>query len=164
LRPFLDPAVDTPLKKSLSSTAGTLSFSAICRTFSSGGTRIRTGDTMIFSHMQKPLGMRICRIGKRIYVQGVPLNTSWFCPYCCATVDTPSVTLRGTGSRTRTSARLTHLLGYSRPPPSFRDVSGRNHKGTWAGCNVSANAPPARTTAKLRMNHVRCSATETCRC
>ena len=38
--------------------------------------------------MQKPLGMRICRIGKRIYVQGVPLDTSLFCPYCCATVDT----------------------------------------------------------------------------
>jgi hypothetical protein len=35
----------------------------------SGGTRIRTGDTMIFSHMQRPLGMRIYRIGKRIYVQ-----------------------------------------------------------------------------------------------
>jgi hypothetical protein len=32
--------------------------------------------------------MRICRIGKRIYVQRVPLDTSWFCPYCCATVET----------------------------------------------------------------------------
>ncbi len=60
----------------------------ICRTFRSGGTRIRTGDTMIFSHMQKPLGMRQIRIGKRIYVHGVPLDTTWFCPYCCATVDT----------------------------------------------------------------------------
>jgi hypothetical protein len=70
-------------------------FSAICRTFISGGTRIRTGDTMIFSHMQKPLGMRIYRIGKRIYVHGVPLDTSWFCPYCCATVDTSSVTATG---------------------------------------------------------------------
>src|ERR671913_1626735 len=77
----------------------------------------------------------------------------------------PSSLFRGTGaSRALTSAGLTHLLGYSRPPPSFRDVSGRNHKGTWAGCIVSANAPPARNTAKLRMNHVRCSATETCRC
>ena len=37
----------------------------------SGGTRIRTGDTKIFSHMQKPLGMRKTRIAKRIYVQGV---------------------------------------------------------------------------------------------
>ena len=44
---------------------------------------------MIFSHMQKPLGMRKTRIGKRISVQGVPVGTIWFCPYCCATVDTP---------------------------------------------------------------------------
>jgi hypothetical protein len=48
---------------------------------------------MIFSHMQKPLGMRKTRIGKRISVHGVPLDTSWFCPYCCATVDTPRFTL-----------------------------------------------------------------------
>jgi hypothetical protein len=48
----------------------------------SGGTRIRTGDTMIFCHMQKPLPMRICRIGKRICVHRVPLDTTWFCPYC----------------------------------------------------------------------------------
>jgi hypothetical protein len=65
---FLDPAVDTPLKRCLSSTARALTFSAICRTFRSGGTRIRTGDTMIFSHMQKPLGMRKTRVGKRICV------------------------------------------------------------------------------------------------
>jgi hypothetical protein len=44
-----------------------------------------------FSHVQKPLGMRICRIGKRFSIQGVPLDTSWFCPYCCATVDTAFV-------------------------------------------------------------------------
>jgi hypothetical protein len=31
--------------------AGVLSFSLICRAFLSGGTRIRTGDTMIFSHV-----------------------------------------------------------------------------------------------------------------
>jgi hypothetical protein len=48
----------------------------------SGGTRIRTGDTMIFCHMHKPLPMRICRIGKRICVHRVPLDTTWFCPYC----------------------------------------------------------------------------------
>ncbi len=36
--------------------------------FYSGGTRIRTGDTMIFRHMQKPLGMRQIRKSKRIYV------------------------------------------------------------------------------------------------
>jgi hypothetical protein len=108
--------------------------------------------------------MRKTRVGKQICVQGVPIDTSWFCPYCCATVDTASVTLRVTASTTRTYARLPHLLGHSRPPPSFGDVSGRYHKGTWAGCIVSANAPPTRTIAKLRMNHVRCSATETCRC
>ena len=53
---------------------------------------------MIFSHIQKPLGMRKTRISKRICVHGVPLDTSWFCPYCCATVDTALVTLRGTGA------------------------------------------------------------------
>ncbi len=81
--------------------------------------------------------MRKTRIGKRIYVQGVSLDTILFCPYCCATVDTAFVTSRGTGSRTRTSARLTHLLGYSGPPLSFADVSGRNHKETSASCVVS---------------------------
>jgi hypothetical protein len=69
-------------------------FSAICRTFRSGGTRIRTGDTMIFGHVRKPLDMRICRIGMRIYVHRVPVDTSWFCPYCCATVDTAFVSLQ----------------------------------------------------------------------
>ena len=48
---ILDPAVDTPPKRSLSSTAKSIHFLAICRTFLSGGTRIRTGDTMIFSHV-----------------------------------------------------------------------------------------------------------------
>jgi hypothetical protein len=64
----------------------------------SGGTRIRTGDTMISSHLPRPLGMRIHSIGKRIFVQGEPAGTSWFCLYCCATVDTPSVTLKSTGA------------------------------------------------------------------
>ncbi len=41
---------------------------SICRTFSSGGTRIRTGGTMIFRHLPGPLGMRKTRIGKRISV------------------------------------------------------------------------------------------------
>ena len=58
--------------------------------FQSGGTRIRTGDTMIFSHMQKPLGMRKTRVAARISVQGEPLDTSCFCTYCCATVDMAS--------------------------------------------------------------------------
>jgi len=63
---FLDPAVDTPLTKGSGDTAKAPYFSAICRTFRSGGTRIRTGDTMIFIHIHKPLGMRDFRIGKRI--------------------------------------------------------------------------------------------------
>jgi len=69
----------------------------VSQSFVSGGTRIRTGDTMIFSHFRRPIGMRKTRIGKRIYVHGVPLGTTWFCPYCCATVDTAFMTLRDTG-------------------------------------------------------------------
>ena len=111
MRPYLESAVDTPQKEGTDSSVESLYFSTICRTFRSGGTRIRTGDTMIFSHMQKPLGMRKTRMGKRISVHGVPLGTTWFCPYCCATVDTAFVTLGATGSRTRTSARLTRPLG-----------------------------------------------------
>src|SRR5215210_4374200 len=49
---------------------------------------------MIFSHFRKPTGMRKTRLGKRISVHRVPLDTSWFCPYCCATVDTAFVTLQ----------------------------------------------------------------------
>jgi hypothetical protein len=118
MRPFLDPAVDTPLTKGSGDTAKTPCFSAICRTFRSGGTRIRTGDTMIFSHIQKPLGMRKTRIGIRIYVQRVPLDTSWFCPYCCATVDTSFITLQK-HSKQNADARSPHSsIGYSRSPPS----------------------------------------------
>ena len=54
--------------------------------------------------------MRKTRISKQISVHGVPLDTILFCPYCCATVDTACVTLRGAGSRMRTSARLTRVL------------------------------------------------------
>ena len=61
------------------------------------------------------------------------LATSWFCPYCCATVDTACVTSRGTGSGTRTPVRLARPLGYSRSPLSFGDVSGCNHKETQTG-------------------------------
>ena len=46
---FLDPAVDTHQKRGFDNSVESLYFSAICRTFLSGGTRIRTGDTMIFS-------------------------------------------------------------------------------------------------------------------
>ena len=69
--------------------------------------------------------MRETRIGKRIYVHGVPLDTSWFCPYCCATVDTAFVTLGATGSRSRTSARLTRPLITSALPYPQRDVCFR---------------------------------------
>jgi hypothetical protein len=55
---FLEPAVDTPQKEDTDSSVEVLYFSAICRTFRSGGTRIRTEDTMIFSHMLRPL---VCR-------------------------------------------------------------------------------------------------------
>jgi len=65
---FLDPAVDTPQKRGFDNSVESLYFSSICRTFLSGGTRIRTGDTMIFSHFRRPIGMRKTRIGKRIYV------------------------------------------------------------------------------------------------
>src|SRR5829696_5375456 len=58
--------------------------------------------------------MRKTRIGKRIYVQGVPLNTSWFCPYCCATVDTALLTLIGRKQNLHIYTWLTHPLGYSR--------------------------------------------------
>jgi hypothetical protein len=49
MRPFLEPAVDTPQKGGFGNSVGSLYFSAICRTFRSGGTRIPTEDTMIFS-------------------------------------------------------------------------------------------------------------------
>ena len=72
--------------------------------------------------------MRKTRIGKRIYVQGVPLDTSWFRPYCCTTVDTVFVTLGGTGSKLYTSARLTRPSVTPAPRyPSETFVSGRNH-------------------------------------
>jgi len=48
-RSFLDPAVDTPSIKGSGSNAKASCFPAFCRTFRSGGTRIRTGDAMIFS-------------------------------------------------------------------------------------------------------------------
>ena len=58
-----------------------------CRPFLSGGTRIRTGDTMIFRHLPKPLGMRVCCIPKQISVCKVSLDVAWYwpllLPYCC---------------------------------------------------------------------------------
>jgi len=49
-------------------------FARFCRKFRSGGTRIRTGDTMIFSHVPRPLGMRKTPRCKRISVHGVSLD------------------------------------------------------------------------------------------
>jgi hypothetical protein len=37
--------------------------------------------------------MRETRMDMRISVHRVPFNATWFCPYCCPTVDTSSVTL-----------------------------------------------------------------------
>ena len=101
---FLGPAVDTPQKGGVGSSVKSLYYSAICRTFRSGGTRIRTGDTMIFSHIQRPLGMRIHRVGKRIYVRRVPLGTTGSVP-TVALLLTRLVSLRGTGRGTCKSAR-----------------------------------------------------------
>ena len=70
-------------------------------------------------------------MGKRIYVHSVPLSTSWFCPYCCATVDTAYVTLGGTGSRTRKSAGLTSLY----VTPALRQVVFEPHlRGFYPEC------------------------------
>src|SRR5215216_5748558 len=96
--------------KGSGSTARALHFLTIRRIFRSGGTRIPTGDTLIFSHVQKPLGMRKTYVSMRVSVHGVPLGTTWFWSYCCATVDTASSLFRDTGCRTRTSAGLTRLF------------------------------------------------------
>jgi hypothetical protein len=98
---------------------------------------------MIFSHMQKPLGMRKTRVGMRIYVHGVPLDTSWFCPYCCATVDTSFITLQK-HSKQNADARSPHSsIGYSRSALSLREtyVSGRNYNVTRVGCIVPRQQP-----------------------
>jgi hypothetical protein len=77
-------------------------------------------------------------MGKRISVHRVPLDTIWFCPYCCATVDMAFLTLGATGSRTRTSAGLTRpLVTPTLRYPSEEYVSGRRHKVRCAGCIFS---------------------------
>jgi hypothetical protein len=105
---------------------------------------------MIFSHLPMPLGMRIFRIGKRISVHGVSLDTALYRPYCCATVDTTFVSLTGNLSRRRTSARPARLLGYSRPPLPFGGVSGRNHEETHAGSIISLCNPTSSTFSASR--------------
>jgi|SRR5829696_7715381 hypothetical protein len=67
----------------------TLFFLQFCRTFLSGGTRIRTGETMIFSHVPRPLGMQQNCLGKRITVYRVSLDIAWCRRYCCPTIARP---------------------------------------------------------------------------
>ena len=99
----------------------------------SGGTRIRTGDPMIFRHMQEPLGMRITRMGKRISVHRVPLDTSWSCPYCCATVDTAFVALGDIGGRTKALLPfLDYWLLQLSAIPQEMYVSGQSQGDVWA--------------------------------
>jgi hypothetical protein len=57
---------------------------------------------MIFSHLPMPLDMRQTRMGKRISIHRVAVDTIWCCPYCCATVDTAFLALGDTGSGTNT--------------------------------------------------------------
>jgi hypothetical protein len=73
---YAERAVDALLTKGPGSYTEALHFLATCRTFLSGGTRIRTGDTMIFSHIPRPLGMRQILISKRVSVHRVSSNTA----------------------------------------------------------------------------------------
>src|SRR5215211_773383 len=77
---------------------GSLHLRAASQLFARSAVTPPRGSFDLTSYASVVLGMRHILIGKRIYVHGVPLHTSWFCPYCCATVDTASVTVRGTGS------------------------------------------------------------------
>jgi hypothetical protein len=75
--------------------------------------------TMIFRHILRPLGRRQILIGKWDYVQGVPLDTSWFCPYCCATVDTAFIL--------RPAARAPHT-----PPQRARSQYSSTSSEPWS--------------------------------
>ena len=77
--------------------------------------------------------MRKTRMGKRISVHRVPLDTSWFCPYCCATVDTAFVALGDTESGTNTLLPCLHywLLRLSAIPQEMY-VSGQPQGDVWA--------------------------------
>src|SRR5215210_6658084 len=78
---------------------------------------------MIFSHFRKPTGMRKTRLGKRISVHRVPLDTSWFCPYCCATVDTAFVTLQRHRKQNAFVCSIHSSISYSRSPvPPHREL------------------------------------------
>jgi hypothetical protein len=83
--------------------------------------------------------MRKTRVSMRICVHGVPLSTTWFCPYCCATVDTELSSPRETpeAERVRLLPHARLLVSTALRYPSETCVSGRNHKVTCAGCIVS---------------------------
>jgi hypothetical protein len=82
--------------------------------------------------------MRKTRVGMRIYVQGVPLDTTWFCPYCCATVDTGFITLQKHSKQNADARSPYSSIGYSRSALSLREtyVLGRNYNVTRVGCIV----------------------------
>jgi hypothetical protein len=86
------------------------------------GNRYRYPVYPSLATIRRPIGMRIYGIPMRIYVQGVPLDTTWFCPYCCATVDTGFITLQK-HSKQNADARSPHSsIGYSRSALSLRET------------------------------------------
>jgi hypothetical protein len=96
----------------------------------------------MFSQIQRPLSMRETRMGKPIYVHGVPSDTSWFCPYCCATVDTAFVALGDTGGGT--NALLPCLGDWLLPLsaiPQETYVSGLPQGDVWAASWPSLSLP-----------------------
>jgi hypothetical protein len=141
---FLDPAVDTPLTKGSGSTAKALYFSTICRTFSSGGTRIRTGDTMIFRSVRKPTVHRHrgrWAVSKRFLEVIDPRETP---PNA---VNRPGVVVAlwwaqwVPDRRLCTLSDLLILTATSQLPPPFRQAS----LSDWGGAKISVSTPlPAR--------------------
>jgi hypothetical protein len=118
--------------------------------------------------------MRKTRIGKRICVHRVPLDTAWFCPYCCATVDTALVTLRGTASTARTSllsslvlnraevvVRLALAIPFSLPAVTLSSRKG-GEPVIWGVVNTSIDG---RGDSRLteRRTHKPVPVTRTCR-
>jgi hypothetical protein len=70
--------------------------------------------------------MRETRMGKRVFVHGVSSNVACCRLYCCATVDTPLLTLSGTGSTTHDPIAFL-VCWITSPSADPRWVSGRNH-------------------------------------
>ena len=62
----------------------------------------------------------------------------WWRPYCCTTVNTAFVTLRGTGRRARTFVRLAHLSGYYLPPLRYPSQA---YRGATIVRRVAASSP-----------------------